>query len=157
IRLVPVESIDVDTGDVDVRSAVDDPLRYRASNATAGQDANGVQAGRDEVVLDFRRFADDWQQIRCEALGAAEELTHACFERHGYARHRLLQVRRHPVPVRWQLAEREVLRDSVDLPRRTDRLEEPDHQAGPFLAEVPVARRILEYGQIAVHAVDRLG
>ena len=58
----------------------------------------------------------------------------------GTRAHRLLDVRAHALPVGGDLAEGEVLRDAADLPRRADRLEEPDHQPADLLAEVAVRR-----------------
>ena len=73
------------------------------------------------------------------------------------ALHRGVEVGRHPVPVRRDGAEGEVGRRSVELPRRTHRLEQPDEQAAALLAVVGVAVRVLDHRQVAVHAVDGLG
>jgi hypothetical protein len=45
VGLVAVQPVDVDAGDVDVGTAVDDPVRKRAAEAAAGEDADRVQPG----------------------------------------------------------------------------------------------------------------
>ena len=59
VRLVAVQAVDVAAGDVDVGSAVDDPVREHAAEAAAGEDADRVEPGGDEVVLQLGRLADD--------------------------------------------------------------------------------------------------
>ena len=98
-----------------------------------------LRPGGDEVVLQLGRLADDRLQVGREALRAAEELLDAGLDRDRHARHRLLDVRAHAIPVGLDLAEREVVGDAADVPRRADRLEQADHQAADLLAEVAVA------------------
>ena len=74
VGLVAVQPVDVDAGHVDVGAALRDPLRDDPADPSAGQDPDRVQPGGNEVVLQFRRLADDWQQVGREALRAAEEL-----------------------------------------------------------------------------------
>ena len=128
-----------------------------APDAAAGQDADRVQPGGDEVVAQLGRLADDRLQVGREALRPAEELADADVERDRHAAHRLLDVRPHAIPVGADLAEREVGRDAVDLPRRAHRLEQADHQPADLLAEVAVRARILEHRPRRVEAVDLLG
>jgi hypothetical protein len=92
-----------------------------------------------------------------QALRPAEERAYAGVDADRHPAHGRLEVGRHPVPVRRQLAEGEVGGNPVDLPRRADRLEEPDHEPAALLPEVAEARRILQHGQRAVDALDRLG
>ena len=68
-----------------------------------------------------------------------------------------LQVRRHPVPVGCDLTEREVRRDAGYLPRRADRLEQPEHQPAALLPVVAVVGGVLQHRPAAVHPLDRLG
>ena len=147
IGLIGVQPVDVHAGDVDVRPAIDDPVRDDAADAAAGQDADGVEAGRDEVVAELGSLAEHRRQVRREALRPAEELADPDFRRDRNPGHRLFQERAHPIPVRRQLAEGEVGRDPVDLPRRADRLEHAEHQAAAFFAEVAVVGRVLQHGQ----------
>ena len=58
LRLVAVQPVDVEAGDVDVGAALDDPVRERPAQAAAGEDADGVQPGGDEVVAQLGRLAD---------------------------------------------------------------------------------------------------
>ena len=156
IGLVAVQPVDVDGRHVDVGPAVGDPVRDHPADSAAGQDPDRVQPGRHEVVLQLRRFADDRQQVRGETLRAAEELLDACLLAHRDPGHGALQVGRHPVPVRRQLAEGEIRRDALDLPRRADRLEQAEHQPAALLAVVAVAGRVLQHRPAAVHPLDRL-
>ena len=145
VELVVLHAIDVEAGDVDVGPAVDDPLRHDAAHATAGEDADRVHAGRNEVVVEAGRLADDGREVRRERLRAAEEGADARLQRDRHPLHRPLDVGAHPVPVGRDLPEREVVRDALDLPRRADRLEEPDHQTAALLAVVAVTGRVLEH------------
>ena len=55
-RLVGVEARRVDAGDVDIGSAVDDPVRHSATNAGTRQDSYRVEPGGDEVAAELRRL-----------------------------------------------------------------------------------------------------
>ena len=156
VGLVGLKPVDVEPGDVDVGAAVDDPVRHHASEASAREDADGVQPGGHEVVLELRRFAHHRLEIRREALGPAEELADADLHRDRDPLHGGLHVRTHAVPVRIQLTEREVLRHAVHLPRRAHRLEETDHETADLLAEVAERARVLQYGDGARELGDLL-
>ena len=157
IRLVRQHAIDVHCRDVDVRQPVDDPVRHHAAETAAGEDADRVQAGRDEIAAQVGRFADDRQQVGREALRPAEELLHADLGRDRHARHRRLEVRTHALPVGLQVRERHVGRRAFHFPGRAHGLEQADHQAAAFLAVVPVRGRVLEHGHVLRQVLDRLG
>src|ERR1022692_1183783 len=152
-----MQPVDVHRRDIDVRAAADDPVRDGPANAAAGQDSDRVQPGRHEVVLQLWRLAYDRQQVGGEALRATEELPDPDLRGDRDPGHGGLQVRGHPVPVRRQLAEREVRRDAIDLPRGTDRLEHAEHQAAALLAVVAVGGRVFQDRPVALDALDRLG
>ena len=109
VRLVRQHAVDVHAGDVDVRQAVHDPVRHDAAEAAAGEDADRVQSGRDEVTAQLGRLADDRLQVGREAFGTAEEFLHADLGRDRHARHRGLEVRRHAVPIGRQVDVRHVV------------------------------------------------
>ena len=157
IGLVLVQAVDVDAGHIGVGRAVDDPVRKQAADAAAGEDADRIQPSGDEVILELGRFADDRAQVGREALRTAEEFLDPGFERDRNAAHRLFQIGRHAIPIGWNLAEGEILRNSVDMPWRADRLEQADQQAADFLAEVAVGRRVFEHRHRRREARDRLG
>src|SRR5262245_43919860 len=73
IRLVGVQSVDIETGAVEPRLARCDPLGDRPADPAAGENADRVEPGGDEVVLDLRCLTDDRLQVRGAALRAAEE------------------------------------------------------------------------------------
>jgi hypothetical protein len=140
-----VQPVDVEAGDVDVGAPVHDPVGEHPPEPSPRQDSDRVQARRDEVVLELRRLSHDGLEVRGEALRAAEELPDPGLERDGDALHRSLDVRAHAVPVGRNLAEREVLRNATDVPRRADGLEEADHQPPALLSVVAMGRRVLEH------------
>src|SRR4030095_10053928 len=74
ICLVGVQAINIEAGDIHIRTPIDDPVCQDASNTPTGEDADRVQAGRPKVVSKFWRLADDGAQIWCEALRTAKEL-----------------------------------------------------------------------------------
>ena len=65
-----------DGGRVERRHPVDDPVREHAAHPAAGQDAQRVQAGRDEVAVQFGRGAEQRPDVGGERLRAAEERPH---------------------------------------------------------------------------------
>jgi hypothetical protein len=77
IALVGVETVHVDAGDIRARIAGGEPLGHDSAEATAGDDADGVEPRGDEVVLDLRRLAEGHAHVGGEALRATEELPEA--------------------------------------------------------------------------------
>ena len=103
------------------------------------------------------RLADGGGEVGGERLRAAEEGADADLEGDRDPGHRLLQERAHPVPVGRDLAEGEVARDALDLPRRRLRLEEADHHPAALLAVVAVGSGVLEHRRVRVEPVDGVG
>ena len=66
IELVLLHPIDVESGDIDIRAAIDNPLGHDATHAATGEDAHRVHAGRNEVVVDPRRLAHDRREVGSE-------------------------------------------------------------------------------------------
>ena len=157
VDLVAVQPVDVDAGHVHVRAAVSDPLRNHPADPAAGQDADRVQPGGDEVVLQLWRLTDDRLQVGGEAFRAAEQLLDSGLLDHRHPGDGALQVRRHPVPVGGDLTEREARRDPGYLPRRADRLEQAKHQSAALLPVIAVVGGVLQHRPAAVHPLDRLG
>ncbi len=157
VRLVAVQPIDVEAGDVDVGLAGQDPVRQHPAHAATGEDADRVHAGGDEVVPQLRGLADDRQQVGGEALRPAEERADARLHRDRHAAHRPLDVRTHPIPVGLDHAEREVVGDAADVPRRAHRLEQPDHQPTDLFAVVAEVGGVLDHRPVAGQPIDLLG
>ena len=157
IRLVDMQAIDVEARDIDIGRAGGDPLRHDAAEAAAGEDADRIEPGRHKIALEFRRLADDRPQVRREALGAAEELADAHLAGDRHAAHRPLEKRGHAVPVGRQFAERGIVRYAFDLPRRTHRLEQADHDAPALLAVVAVGRGVFEHRHVGRQVLDGFG
>src|SRR6202022_1558547 len=111
-----VEAIDIDPGDVNIGISRDDPIGQYATQTTAGQNADGIQARRYEVTFELRRLPDDGTQIWRKALGTTEQLFHADFRGDRPARHGALEKGRHALPIRRQLAEGEIVRNSCHFP-----------------------------------------
>src|SRR6202171_3948809 len=79
ICLVGVEAIDIEPRDVNIGISRDDPMGQYATETTARQHADGIQARRYEVTFELRRLADDGAQIGRKALRTTEQLLHADF------------------------------------------------------------------------------
>jgi hypothetical protein len=107
--------------------------------------------------VNARRLTHRRSEVRRERLRTAEERADPDLHGDRHSRHRLLEERRHPVPVRRQRPEREVGRDPVDPPGRGRGLEQADHHAAAFFAEVAVRRRVLEDRGVGVDALDGVG
>jgi len=74
-----MQSIDVETGDIDIGPAGYDPVCEHAPESAPGQHTDGIEARRHEVPGELRRFADDRTQVGGEALRSAKELFHTDF------------------------------------------------------------------------------
>jgi hypothetical protein len=138
-------------------SAVGDPLRDDAADAAAGQDAERVQARRDEVAVQFGRWPDQRPDIGGERLRTAKERAHASLGQARNPGQRRAEERLHPLPVRRQLAEGEVARHAVERPRRADRLEQPDQHAVALGPVVAVVVRVLDHRQVRIHPRHGVG
>ena len=146
--LVGGGAVDGDRGRVHRRHPVDDPVRHHVADAAAGQDAERVQPGRDPVAVQLGRRAQQRPDVGGERLRPAEERPHPGIGQRRDPLHRLGQERLHPLPVRRQLAEREVARHAVQRPRRADRLEQADQHPVALGPVVAVALRVLDHRQV---------
>ena len=77
VALVALEAIDIDAGDVHIRAPVQNPVRHHPTQSATGNDADGVQAGRHEIVPEFRRLANDRCEVGRKTFRAAEKLANA--------------------------------------------------------------------------------
>src|SRR5262249_13864464 len=59
VGLIRVQPVDVETGHVDVRMPGNDPVRQHPAEASPREDADRVQAGRNEIAPQLRRLAHD--------------------------------------------------------------------------------------------------
>ncbi len=100
VGLVGLQAGRVHAGDIGAGVAVDDPVRHQPAEAAAGEDADRVQAGGDEVVAHLRCRPDDRLEVGGEALRTAEEGADTGVERGRHAAHRRFDVGPHTVPVR---------------------------------------------------------
>src|SRR5262249_38403055 len=132
-------------------------MRHQSTDAAAGDDADRVETGSDEEVLQLGGLADERLQVGREAFRSAEELAYARIHRDRHTLHRALDVGAHAIPVGLDLAEREISGYAFDTPWRADRLEQADHEAAHFLAEITKRRRILEHGPVGRDVLDALG
>ena len=66
-------------------------------------------------------------------------------------------MRSHAIPIRRDGAESKILRGLLRVPRCSNRLEEPHQHAVSLLAEVPVAFKIFDNGEIAMYTRHRFG
>ncbi len=83
----------IDLPQVDGRMAVADPFGDDLADAAGGLQADGIEAGRDEAILELGRFSEVVAHVRCKAFGSAEEFLDAgAFQRrhapHGIEQHR---------------------------------------------------------------------
>ena len=92
-----------------------------------------------------------------EGLGPAEERPDAGVEGGRHPLHRCPQERLHPLPVRFESAEREVARYAAHLPRRSARLEQADHEAAALFAVVAVGGGVLEDRGVGADPFDGFG
>src|SRR5689334_22853672 len=99
-----------------------DPVCEREPGAPSRLDANRVEAGGDEGVLQVRRRAEHVTAINGEAFRSIEELADADLAETGDAPQRVIQDRREVLVVLRQFAESEVFRNAVHSPRLGDRL-----------------------------------
>ena len=93
-------------------------LRYLAGLA-ARQYADGIETGRDEVILQLRRLAKDRTQVGRKALGRTQEPLPARGLQGGHALLGVSADGREVIPVRIEFAEREVTAEDLARQRLT--------------------------------------
>ena len=133
---MPVEARRVDLPQVERGPPIQDALRHRLPDAGGGDDAEGVEAGRDVVPVEPRHAAEQRPGVRCERLGAIHEVLNAdplevrdpmeCGVQEG------LEL----VPVLGQLDERRRERGVSGIQRLRVRLETAEHQPARVPLEV---------------------
>jgi hypothetical protein len=128
-----------------------------AAHPAAGQDAQRVQARRDEVAVQFGRRAEQRPDVGGERLRPAEERPHPDLGQARYPVHRRAEEGLHPLPVGRQFAEREAPRHPVQRPGRCRRLEQADQHPVALGPVVAVVVRVLDHRQVGVHAGHGVG
>ena len=150
------EAANVHRPQVELRLAVDDPLRQLFPQAAGAGNAVGGEPGRDEQPAN-RRFAQDELVVGGEPLRAVDEPRDACLVHGGHPPHGpggdLLEAR----PVGGQQLAVEVGRDALQRPRRRVALVATHHQPSHLGPEIDQVVRIAQLGEVGRHALDRLG
>ena len=151
------EAPDVHVPEIHGRLAAHDPLRQRLAGAGRRGDADGVEAGRHEVVPALGRLAEHVAVVGREALGAVHVPAHRRRLDGRDAHTGLLHQEAEVLPVLRQQRELEVDRDAVHPPRLGHGLEAAHEQAADLLPHVDVAVGVAQHGEIARDAGHRLG
>ena len=152
VGLVALErehAADVDAHQVHGGLAGMHPFGQRLAGAAGGLDADGVEAGGDEEVLQLGRLAEQIAVVGREAFGAVEEGVDAGARQDRQARHGLLQLRRDVIPVVGQGEEFGVVGDAVDAPGLRPGLEEADEQLAGILLGVGALVGHAQHRQVA--------
>ena len=84
---------------------VANPLGDHLADAARGLQADGIEAGRDEAILELGGFAEVVADIGRKTLGAAKELLNAGFFQCRNAAHRVDEHRLEMAEVAGDLAE----------------------------------------------------
>ena len=127
------------------------PLGQRHSGTTAGGDAEGVEPGTDEEVLQLRCLAEDEVAVGSEALGTVQQLVDAGGLQRRNAAHREVHRRGEMIEVGIEQLEVEIARDSLRRPRDRVRLVATHHQTADFFLVVGQAIRVAQGGEVARH------
>mmetsp|Transcript_75378 Transcript_75378/g.245160 ORF Transcript_75378/g.245160 Transcript_75378/m.245160 type:complete len:307 (-) Transcript_75378:522-1442(-) len=143
-------------GNVDVGVAIDDILGDHTADATTSEDTDRVHASGNVIVLQLRGLSHDRREIGSERLRATEELLRANLEAARHSPHSCLQKRRHAVPIRIYLTERKVVRHRGNRPRRSHRLEKPDHQPATLRPDICVPGGVLHDRPSRIHVCHGL-
>ncbi len=98
--------------------SVADPFGHHLADAAGGLQADGIEAGRDEAILEFGRFAEVVAHVRSEAFRSAEELLNAGLLQGGDAAHGIQQHGLEMAEVPGNLAETEVIGNTARAPGR---------------------------------------
>ena len=108
---------DIHLPQIDRRVTVSDPLRHHLADAARRLQSDGVQSRGDEAVLKLRGLAEVIAHVRCEALGAAEELLNAGALERGHAAHGIDQHGLEVGEIPRDLTEGEIIGDALACPR----------------------------------------
>ena len=155
--VVPGGPAGVGLGQVERRAPVHDPVGQHRAGAGPGQEADRVEARRDEEVAQARRLPEVVEAVRGEALRAAEMEPDAGLGQDRQPLHHLLVERPQVIPVLGQAGELGVGGQAARGPRVAARLEEADHEPGALVPHVRVVRRGLDRRQAPRQARDGLG
>ena len=149
VRLVRVQAIDVDVADVDVGTAVLIQCAITRPRPPPVMMPIELRPGARRRILELGSFADDRRRSGVKLSGPQKNFfTPASIE----IGTRAIAFSTYG-PMRsqsgWISPNEKSLGNAPDVPRRAHRLEQADHQAADFLAEVTIRRRILEHGPVA--------
>src|SRR3546814_9221502 len=111
-------------------------LGQRLAGAAGRLDADGVEAGGDVEVREFRRLAEEVAVVGGEALRPVEEGVDAGALQDRHPLHHGLQHRGEVVDVLRELVEAEVLRDAVEAPGLGHRLEGAEQDLAGVLLHI---------------------
>ena len=148
---------DIHLGHVDRRRLLSKPVGDDLAGAAAQQYPERVEPGGHPEVLHLRCGAHQRPVVRCEALRACEEFADPHLAKNRKWLHRQFEERRQSVPIGGDLPETEVVRNAPDIPGRSQRLEQSDHQATRFLAVIGVPVGVFEDRHVRRYRGDLIG
>ena len=133
--------------------ALHHPLREREADAAALAEARHHRAGAP-VAGQPRHRADERVAVRGEGEGAVDDALDAGVLQAGVAPERDVQLVAHALRLVGEQLVPEVPGGGVGLPRLAGLLVDAEHQPAPFLAQVALARRVHDVGQLLLALVD---
>jgi hypothetical protein len=151
------EAADIDDPEVHRLLAGLHPIGEHPAGAAARCDAEGVEAGADEEIPDFRRFAEDEIAVRREGFRAVDHLLDAGRGERRDAGERRLHMLLEMIPVVLEELEFEIAGDVAGGPGNRVRLVAAEDEAADLLLEIGAPVRIADGRHAGHDAVDLLG
>lgn len=155
--LVRCRAVDGVAGHIDRGFAIGDPVGHHVADPPSEEDAQRVETGGHEEVVQLRSRTQQGVHVGGERLGTAEELPDAGVGQRRHPLHGHVHERGQPVDVRRELPEGEVLGHAVECPGRGLGFEQPDQEPVTLGSEVAVAVRVLDDRQVTVDSRHGLG
>src|SRR5438445_4834065 len=135
----------------------DDPFGKIFSRSAGARDADGVEAGGDEQISQFRRLAQDEVVVGRETLRPVDEPGELAGFQRGDAPLAVLERLRKFFPVRLQELKREIVRHTLEPPRFGKGLERAEHDRVALATEINAQIGVPTDRQFVKSAVDRPG
>ena len=157
VRLKRLHPPDIDIPQIHRRVAAVHPFGQHHAGPACRLDADRVEPGGNEEILQLRRLAKDIAVIRGKALRTVEEGLDAGFGKHRKTFHRLFKDRLEMVEILRQGVKLEILGYAVHAPRLGIRLESTKKNLASIFLVIGTFIRHPQHRQVRGQPVDPLG
>src|SRR5262245_704209 len=157
IEVVLSKAANVNRPEIEGRLAFGDPFGKRHAAATAGRNAEGVEAGANKDAPRLGGFAENEVPVWCEAFRAVDELLDAGGLHGRNTANGELEERLEMLDIIFKKLKLETIWKAVHAPRFRVGLISAHHQSTHLLFPIGETVRVAQRRQIWRHTIDRFG